>query len=285
MEKKYKASSPVYCVKEFDNEEEANLYRNDLGVPNMMTTSMVDDKIKVEHKIERSVYNKRKRNLAPFIEKLRRKIAAKFNEFEDVFLIDSMPLEVCKMSRSTRAKICNEDFHSAPDKGFCASQQMYFYGYKLHAICSLSGVFESIDITKASVHDIHYLKDLFTETESPENIKGLDIGVGANCIYPLLANKIYNWKMVGADTDTAAIASARANVKAAEVPKDSIEIRHQLNRANIFEGIISEKEYFHFSMCNPPFHTSEEEAVKGTLRKLRNLGDQSPRQTKKEIVL
>lgn len=35
-----------------------------------------------------------------------------------------------------------------------------FYGYKLHAFCSLNGVFESIDITKASVHDIHYLKDI-----------------------------------------------------------------------------------------------------------------------------
>lgn len=118
------------------------------------------DKETFHHQIERSVYNKRKRNLAPFIEKIRRKIASKFNEFEDVFLIDSMPLEVCKLSRSSRAKICKEEFYSAPDKGFCASQQMYFYGYKLHAVCSLSGVFESIDITKASVHDIHFLKDI-----------------------------------------------------------------------------------------------------------------------------
>lgn len=113
-----------------------------------------------ENKIERSVYNKRKRNLAPFIEKVRQKLASKFNEFENYFVIDSMPLEVCKLSRSSRAKICREDFYSSPDKGFCASQQMHFYGYKLHAVCSINGVFESIDITKASVHDIHYLKDI-----------------------------------------------------------------------------------------------------------------------------
>lgn len=116
--------------------------------------------LSLETKIERSVYNRRKRKLAPFIEKIRRKIAAKFNEFEDVFMVDSMPLEVCKLSRSKRAKICKEDFYSAPDTGFCASQQMSFYGYKLHAVCSINGVFESIDITKASVHDIHYLKDI-----------------------------------------------------------------------------------------------------------------------------
>ncbi|MBY0067723.1 IS982 family transposase, partial [Empedobacter falsenii] len=38
--------------------------------------------------------------------------------------------------------------------------QMSFYGYKLHAICSLNGVFQSIDISPASVHDIHFLKDI-----------------------------------------------------------------------------------------------------------------------------
>lgn len=116
-----------------------------------------------EGKIERSVYNKRKRNLAPFIEQIRRTIASKFNKYEDVFLIDSMPLEVCKLSRSNRTKICKENFYSAPDKGFCASQQMHFYGYKLHAVCSVNGVFESIDITKASIHDIHFLKDIKTQ--------------------------------------------------------------------------------------------------------------------------
>jgi len=132
---------------------------------------------------------------------------------------------------------------------------------------------------------IHYLNDLISEEKPTKQIKGLDIGVGANCIYPLLANRIYNWKMVGADIDPIAIASAKTNVKGSEVPKDAIEIRYQHNNASIFEGIISENEYFQFSMCNPPFHRSEEEAMKGTLRKLRNLGEKAPRQTKKEILL
>jgi len=116
--------------------------------------------LELADKIERSVYNRRKRNLAPFIEKIRIKLAAKFNNLEDVFIVDSMPLEICKLSRSKRSKICKENFYSAPDRGFCASQKMHFYGYKLHAVCSLDGVFESVDITKASVHDIHYLKDI-----------------------------------------------------------------------------------------------------------------------------
>ncbi len=65
-----------------------------------------------------------------------------------------------KLSGSSRSKICKEFFYSSPDKGFCACQQMYFYGYKLHGVCSVQGVFKSVDISKASVHDIHYLKDL-----------------------------------------------------------------------------------------------------------------------------
>ena len=51
------------------------------------------------------------------------------------------------------------EYHS-PDKGYCASQKKYFYGYKLHSVCSAAGVIQSLDLTKASVHDIHYLKDI-----------------------------------------------------------------------------------------------------------------------------
>ena len=95
-----------------------------------------------------------------FIEQIRVVLSEKFNESEDYFIVDSMPLEACKLSGSSRSKIYKEAFYSALDKGFCASQKMYFYGYKLHGVCSVQGVFKSIDISKASVHDIHYLKDL-----------------------------------------------------------------------------------------------------------------------------
>jgi len=114
----------------------------------------------IEPKIERSVYNRRKRKLFPFIEKIRMKMVDKFNEFENYFVVDSMPLEVCKISRSSRSKICKDVDYAYPNKGFCASQNLHFYGYKLHAVCSISGVFQSFDISPASVHDIHYLQDI-----------------------------------------------------------------------------------------------------------------------------
>mgnify|MGYP006117306185 FL=1 len=115
---------------------------------------------KIASKIERSVYNRRRRKLANDLNDIRLKLASAFNEFENYFVVDSMPLEVCKLSRSSRSKICKEDVYAFPDKGFCAAQNSNYYGYKLHAVCSVSGVFQSIDLSPASVHDINYLKDI-----------------------------------------------------------------------------------------------------------------------------
>lgn len=114
----------------------------------------------ISSKIERSVYNRRRRKLANHIDEIRLKLAEHFNEFEDFFIVDSMPLEVCKLSRSSRSKICKTDTFAFPDKGYCASQGSNYYGYKLHAICSVNGVFQSIDLSPASVHDVNYLKDI-----------------------------------------------------------------------------------------------------------------------------
>ncbi|SFW19867.1 23S rRNA (adenine(1618)-N(6))-methyltransferase RlmF [Cellulophaga fucicola] len=119
---------------------------------------------------------------------------------------------------------------------------------------------------------IHYIADIVAKENIQEPIKGLDIGVGANCIYPILGSQIYNWQMVGSDINTVAVESATKNVNANSNLVDKIDIRHQKDNANIFSGIIKPNEKFHFTMCNPPFHASKKEATKGTMRKLKNLG-------------
>lgn len=113
--------------------------------------------------IERSVYNRRKRGLFYHTELLRRKLSLGLGAGENCFIVDSMPLEICKLSRSHRSKICKETGYAQPDKGYCASQKLYYYGYKLHAVCTAKGVFQSLDISPASVHDLHYLKDIKTQ--------------------------------------------------------------------------------------------------------------------------
>ncbi|MDH6353980.1 hypothetical protein M2132_000300 [Dysgonomonas sp. PH5-45] len=110
-------------------------------------------------KVERSVYNRRKRGLFYHREALRKELARSISR-QDYFIVDSMPLEVCKLSRCTRSQICKEEYETAPDKGYCASQGNNYYGYKLHAVCTVDGVFTDFDLTQASIHDIHYLKNI-----------------------------------------------------------------------------------------------------------------------------
>lgn len=122
--------------------------------------------VEIKSLIERSVYNRRKRKLFSHMERIRKLLAERFNGSEKYFVVDSMPLEVCKLSRSSRSRICKETDYALPNRGYCTSQKMHYYGYKLHAVCSAEGVFQSLDISPASVHDIHYLKDIKQQVEN-----------------------------------------------------------------------------------------------------------------------
>ena len=114
----------------------------------------------VDGLIERTVYNKRRRQLAHITEQFRQQIAERVIPNETYHLIDSMPLEVCKYSRSRRSRICTESTVSSPDYGYCAAQNMHYYGYKIHAVCTQQGVFKCFNLSQASLHDIHYLEEV-----------------------------------------------------------------------------------------------------------------------------
>ncbi|WP_378173795.1 23S rRNA (adenine(1618)-N(6))-methyltransferase RlmF [Aquimarina sp. SS2-1] len=127
---------------------------------------------------------------------------------------------------------------------------------------------------------IHHIADLLEANEKKTGILGLDIGVGANCIYTILGSQIYHWKMVGADVSKVAVSTAKANVDLTPELRSNIEIRHQKDNANIFNGVIYPDEYYHFTMCNPPFHASEDEAKKSSLQKLNNLSSKKSKTSK-----
>ena len=124
---------------------------------------------------------------------------------------------------------------------------------------------------------IHYIADILAETnplkEIPkgQHIKCLDIGTGANCIYPILGIKEYNWSFVGTDIDQKAIASGLEIIKQNSNIKDAFSLRHQPNIRDVFQGIIKENEFFDITICNPPFHESLEAAQTGNIRKNKNL--------------
>jgi 23S rRNA (adenine1618-N6)-methyltransferase len=111
---------------------------------------------------------------------------------------------------------------------------------------------------------LHHIADLVGKKAK----KGLDIGCGASAIYPILGNAIYNYEMVGTDVDETSYNHAVDNT----AKNDAITIRHQADRSNILKDMILEGEYYDFTMCNPPFYASKEEADKANLKKQRNLG-------------
>ena len=123
---------------------------------------------------------------------------------------------------------------------------------------------------------LHYLADLLAELNGGviprgNGIRVLDIGVGANCIYPLIGQREYGWQFVGSDIDAAAIANAQGIVDANGLG-GAISLRLQVSPAAIFQGVVQPDEVFDLSMCNPPFHASLAEARSGTQRKWKNLG-------------
>lgn len=123
---------------------------------------------------------------------------------------------------------------------------------------------------------IHYIADLLAESNGGKIPKGshitcLDIGVGANCVYPIIGTKEYGWSFIGADVDPVSIASAQKIVDENSRLKGLVELRLQKNQDNIFNGIIGKDEFVDLTICNPPFHASLADAEAGTLRKLSNL--------------
>ena len=123
---------------------------------------------------------------------------------------------------------------------------------------------------------IHYLADLLAASNNGiiptnESIQGLDIGVGANCIYPLLGNAIYGWSFVGTDSDEDALQNCKKILSQNPKIIDAISLQLQIESRFIFKNIITPEDRFAFTICNPPFHASANEADKANLRKINSL--------------
>ncbi|MCM4155950.1 23S rRNA (adenine(1618)-N(6))-methyltransferase RlmF [Gramella sp. AN32] len=122
---------------------------------------------------------------------------------------------------------------------------------------------------------LHHIADLLKETGKNSSIRGLDIGVGANAIYCILANRIYDWKMRGTDVEEQSVKAAGSNILNNPGTLKDIEVKLQPDRGSIFKGMIGDQDHFHFTMCNPPFYNSENDAQKANFQKSRNLGQET----------
>lgn len=123
---------------------------------------------------------------------------------------------------------------------------------------------------------IHYVADLLSSDNdgvipNGRQVKGLDIGTGANCIYPIIGHQEYGWSFTGSEIDQYAIKAAKAICAANSSLSADIVLKYQSNKQYIFKGLVSPGELYDFSICNPPFHASAEEARSGNKRKVQNL--------------
>ncbi|TDO95861.1 23S rRNA m(6)A-1618 methyltransferase [Marinomonas balearica] len=123
---------------------------------------------------------------------------------------------------------------------------------------------------------IHHLADLLAQSNNGtiprgKRVKALDVGVGANCVYPIIGCKEYGWQFVGADANSVAVMAASEIVKANGTLKKAIKIRHQPDEMHVFKNVWGADERFDVTLCNPPFHTNEESMEKENARKRRGL--------------
>ena len=123
---------------------------------------------------------------------------------------------------------------------------------------------------------IHYLADLLAQSNAGKSPNGskitvLDIGTGANLIYPILGNSIYQWSFVGSELNPLAVESAQEIIKHNSTLLGKIELRRQSDSSKTFANIIQPEEFFDLTLCNPPFHESAQAAQEGSQRKVKNL--------------
>jgi len=126
---------------------------------------------------------------------------------------------------------------------------------------------------------IHHIADLlgnsnYGKIPTGKKIVCLDIGVGANCVYPIIGRQEYGWSFIGSDIDPVAIESADKILESNPGLKEAVVCRLQPDPKDIFYGIVQHDERIDFTICNPPFHASKEESEAGTLRKLSHLQHQ-----------
>ena len=107
---------------------------------------------------------------------------------------------------------------------------------------------------------LNYLNLIFTLLKdiSEENVIGIDIGTGANIIYPLLGNSLYNWKFICSEINNESYNNAKIILEKNNL-EQKINLIKQDNKNNIFLGILNREKKYIFSMCNPPYYDYEQE--------------------------
>lgn len=175
------------------------------------------------------------------------------NKFGDESIDFFNPRAVIALNKALLKKFYHIDFWEIPDGYLCPP---------------IPGRAEYIHQVAALLKENEILKK---DTAVNESIRCLDIGVGANCIYPIIGINAYGWTFVGSDVDQDALDAAQKIIDNNVGLQGKLELRYQSKRKFILHGIIQNDEKFDLTICNPPFHSSAAEAKKEAIKKLSNL--------------
>ncbi len=111
-----------------------------------------------------------------------------------------------------------------------------------------------------------HIADLIPKTE----IRLLDIGTGANLIYPILGTCHLNWQCTASEVNKDSLKNAQNIINNNSILKKT-ELRHQKFKSHILEHIIQPNDVFDVVVCNPPFFKNVSEAQQKNKRKVHNL--------------
>ncbi|UCX03099.1 23S rRNA (adenine(1618)-N(6))-methyltransferase RlmF [Shewanella glacialimarina] len=132
---------------------------------------------------------------------------------------------------------------------------------------------------------LHYIADLLAvkgKVPKGAKIHALDIGTGANGIYPLLGIQCYGWQFTASDIDAKSLSNVAAICSHNPALTSKLKLVQQTDAKAIFKGVINASDRIDITLCNPPFHQSLDDAMAGSQRKLSNL---AANRTKKHSVV
>uniref|UniRef100_A0A8C4E920 U6 small nuclear RNA (adenine-(43)-N(6))-methyltransferase n=1 Tax=Dicentrarchus labrax TaxID=13489 RepID=A0A8C4E920_DICLA len=105
---------------------------------------------------------------------------------------------------------------------------------------------------------IHWVEDLIDGQKQPR--RGIDIGTGASCIYPLLGATMNGWYFLATEVDDICFDYATKNVEQNNL-SDLIKVVKVPQKTLLMDALKEETEIvYDFCMCNPPFFANQLEA-------------------------
>ncbi|XP_013860754.1 RNA N(6)-adenosine-methyltransferase mettl16 [Austrofundulus limnaeus] len=105
---------------------------------------------------------------------------------------------------------------------------------------------------------IHWVEDLIDGQKQPR--RGIDIGTGASCIYPLLGATMNGWYFLATEVDDICFDYAKKNVEQNNM-SDLIKVVKVPQKTLLMDALKEETEIvYDFCMCNPPFFANQLEA-------------------------